>query len=549
MGQNKKSIANRATEGVRTTSVGGSTAVTSEVLLILTDIDVSAPLSMVAGNQAQATALGYMRGNTVPGITDDVTVPVTAFTWASSNANVATVNATGVISAVASGSVTITAVAQGTTSPVGSAQVTVVTPTPAIASIAVTPSNVSLNVSATQQFVATATYTDQTQGTPTPLVWDFSSGTTYASINSVTGVVTGVASFNTVIVRATSGNTAGTVQMAVYSSATTSQGYVPAVSDNFANYADTDTVLAAYNGTSSPPKNLVGYNNGYQGVWETNMGRTSSWRTEAFQLVSDPVFTKAVRMGQWGRNEYTHSINTAGSGPTGKLRYDLPSTLSVYWSSRYIRLQDASESPSGALANGWSARNDGSSYAYKIIADGFTGSSAPNGLQFRMVINSTSLWATDWHNHASYTESNLTTVRQSGTGNTLAAMDVHQSDTNSNTGWWHIINYYQRKSSTEYNIGFWIRRAYTRQGAALGIAPYDAASGSTIHQWYCRVCRYTRASGTIVAPLGINVATNGENMNSTISRSQFVFWQPIEVVDGSQYPDPYGLLALFSITP
>lgn len=87
-------------------------------------------LSLTTGGTGQLTATPRdASGNALAG---------RAVAWTTSNAGVATVSASGVVTAVAPGSATITATSEGRS---GSAAVTVTAPAPAIASVRVTPNN------------------------------------------------------------------------------------------------------------------------------------------------------------------------------------------------------------------------------------------------------------------------------------------------------------------------------------------------------------------------------------------------------------------------
>lgn len=548
MGQNKKSIANRATDGVRTTSVGGSTAVSSEVLLILTNITVTGPNELIVGNQGTAVASGYMVGGTVPGITEDTPVPVAAWVWSSSNPNVATVNAsTGVITAVASGSVTISVVAQGTSSPVGVLALPVVTPTPFLQSITVTPSNVSLNVGGSQTFAATGNYTDGTQATPTPLVWDFSSGTTYASINSVTGVVTGVASFNTVIVRATSGNTAGTVQMAVYSSATTSQGYVPLFSVDWDDYSDTTAAISQWEGTVAPfNANLGGYFDGYALTLQAESGTSLNWRYRAYSLVPDTTFGKAMRAGQWGRDEFTSlaAVNASQSCPTCRVTVTMPSTVSVYWDSRWVRFGKATDHPSGV--RGWTVDNDGSSH-YKFLGNEYSNAFAGSGsIQWRAEIDDGVQFKPN-PNNGSATETLMSNAAWRVQAGYPHVLTQPISATSNMDGWWNYRTCFIRTSAQTCYIGFFVRKGYYLDGTPLSSPTTTTpASYNSLAEgdWRGLIYRYTGAN----VPNGVARFGIGFNMNGRIDYTQYMYFGPIEVVDGSQYPDPYGMLAMFGVT-
>ncbi len=137
--------------------------------------------SLSTGNTEQFTATGTLSNNT----TEDLTSQVT---WASSDTTWATINSTGLATAVAPGPVTISAAFDGIT---GSTGLTVVAP-PTLQSIAVTPANTTLFTGNTEQFTATGTLSDDTTENLTSQVTWASSDTTWATINP-TGLATSVA--------------------------------------------------------------------------------------------------------------------------------------------------------------------------------------------------------------------------------------------------------------------------------------------------------------------------------------------------------------------
>lgn len=115
-----------------------------------------------------------------------------AVTWSSSDPVVATVNASGVVTAVAIGNVTIAASVDGV---VGSATVRVVPLPPALTGVTVSPDAVSLVAGGARALTATAT---QPSGAPAASV---TFGTTLPSVATVspTGVITAVAAGTTTI--------------------------------------------------------------------------------------------------------------------------------------------------------------------------------------------------------------------------------------------------------------------------------------------------------------------------------------------------------------
>lgn len=119
-------------------------------------------------------------------------------TWSSSNTSVATVDTTGVVSAVAVGPVIITATSEGKS---GSAAVTVSART--AASISVSPASVSITVGQTSQLTATVLDANHVVIVGAPVTWaiDKPAVATVSSSGLVTGLTQGTAS-----VTATSGS-------------------------------------------------------------------------------------------------------------------------------------------------------------------------------------------------------------------------------------------------------------------------------------------------------------------------------------------------------
>lgn len=135
------------------------------------------------------------------GSTRDITSTVT---WASSNPAIATIDANGLATAVAIGNTTITAtdnsMKQSTTLTVSNK---------VVSSITISPTNSTVLTGSTQQFTATATYSDNTTATVTTSATWTSSNTAAATINS-SGLATGVAAGTATITATFSGVTAST---------------------------------------------------------------------------------------------------------------------------------------------------------------------------------------------------------------------------------------------------------------------------------------------------------------------------------------------------
>jgi len=159
----------------------------------------------------QFTAAGYYNDQTNHDITTEVT-------WSSSNPSVATVNSSGLATAVAAGTTTITATSATASSysTRGSSGSTTLTVTSATLSfISVTPANPSIPVGVNQQFAATGTYSDGTSHDITPQVTWSSSDTSVATINS-SGLATAVA-VDTATITATSGSISGNTTLTITS--------------------------------------------------------------------------------------------------------------------------------------------------------------------------------------------------------------------------------------------------------------------------------------------------------------------------------------------
>ena len=178
-----------AADGFTATATLTVTAAT----VTITSIAVSpatASISMGATQQFTAVAT-YSNGST-----GNVTASAR---WASTNATVATVNSAGLATADSPGNTTISATLSGQA---GSATLTVTAPTPT--SIAVTPSHPSFINGSTQQFTATATYSNNATANVTSSVTWSSSNTPVATI-SAGGLATGQGGGTTTISAALNG--------------------------------------------------------------------------------------------------------------------------------------------------------------------------------------------------------------------------------------------------------------------------------------------------------------------------------------------------------
>lgn len=169
--------------------------VTTAAAKTITGIAVTpAAASVAVGATQQFTATATYSDNSTVNVTKTAA-------WKTGNTAVATVNSTGLATAVASGSTTVTASLSGVN---GTAAITVPAPAATVTSITVSASNASVAMGVTQQFTATATYSDgSTANVTTTATWT-AANTAVASIDS-TGLLTGVAAGSTTITAALNG--------------------------------------------------------------------------------------------------------------------------------------------------------------------------------------------------------------------------------------------------------------------------------------------------------------------------------------------------------
>lgn len=183
----------------------------------LLTIQVTGPNgTLVAGQSQQMTATGGFSDKTRQDLSNSAT-------WASSDNSVATVSSSGMLTAKAAGSCSITASKGGVS---GSFQLTV---KPALVSIAITPASITIAPKTTQQFAATGTFSDGSKQDLTASVSWSSSNTATATIGSsagTNGLALAVAAGNTTIT-ATSNSISGTAALTVSAATATSISVSP----------------------------------------------------------------------------------------------------------------------------------------------------------------------------------------------------------------------------------------------------------------------------------------------------------------------------------
>jgi hypothetical protein len=210
---------------------------------------VAPTLVSIAVTPANATNLvGATQQYTATGTYSDTSTQnlTSQAAWTSSKPAVATINTSGLATAVSAGSTTISAALAGVTN---GATLTVQTP-PALVSIAVTPANATNLVGATQQYTATGTYSDSsTQNLTSQAAWT-SSRTAVATINA-SGLATAVSAGSTTISAALAGVTNGTTLTVQAPPTLVSIAVTPANATNLVGATQQYTATGTYSDSST----------------------------------------------------------------------------------------------------------------------------------------------------------------------------------------------------------------------------------------------------------------------------------------------------------
>lgn len=181
--------------------------------------------SIAKGLTQQLTATGTFTDSSQSDLTDNVT-------WASGTPTVATVSNTGLAQSLTAGSTTVTA-----TSGSVSASVTLTVTAAVAESITITPAAPSSGVGLARQLTATGTFSDGTTADVTSIATWASSAPAIATVDSNTGLTTGV-SLGTTSISAKVGSATQSVSLAIVSNT-----WTPGASLLHARYAHTATLL------------------------------------------------------------------------------------------------------------------------------------------------------------------------------------------------------------------------------------------------------------------------------------------------------------------
>ncbi len=202
-------VATISASGLATAVASGSSAITASLsgvsgTAMLTVSASTATLTSIAVTPNSASiAVGATQQFTATGTYSDGSTKnlSSTATWTSGTTTVATISASGLATAVASGSTTITASLNGVN---GKATLTVSAASQGVTSIAVTPNPGSIAVGATQQFTATATYSNgSTANVSSMATWTVAN--TAVGTVSTSGLATAVAAGITTVTASLNG--------------------------------------------------------------------------------------------------------------------------------------------------------------------------------------------------------------------------------------------------------------------------------------------------------------------------------------------------------
>ena len=200
---NRPQVATVTSEGLVTAISSGTATITasSEGRSATATVNVSPrPVSSVVLSPGQATMTAGQSLQLTVSLTDDHGQVLTGrqVSFATSNVQVATVSAIGLVTGVAPGSVTITAISEGST---GTATI-LVTPEP-VASVDISPASGSVVVGSTLQLYATPRSAAGQPLSGRTITW--SSGAPGLASVSATGLVTGLTIGNAVVLASVEG--------------------------------------------------------------------------------------------------------------------------------------------------------------------------------------------------------------------------------------------------------------------------------------------------------------------------------------------------------
>jgi hypothetical protein len=289
--------------GLTTGAAAGSSTVTASLsgmtgnasltvmapTVTLTSISVTPSVASIAVDATQQfTATATYSNDSTANVTSTAS-------WTIATPAVATVNSTGLTTGAAAGSSTVTASLSGMT---GNASVTVMAPTVTLTSISVTPSSASIAVDATQQFTATATYSNgSTANVSSTASWTIATPAV-ATVNS-SGLTTGAAAGSSTVTASLSGMT-GNASLTVMAPTVTltSISVTPSVASIAVDATQQFTATATYSNDST-----------------ANVTSTASWTiaTPAIATVNSSGLTTGAAAGSTAVTASLNSISGSAS--------------------------------------------------------------------------------------------------------------------------------------------------------------------------------------------------------------------------------------------
>jgi uncharacterized protein YjdB len=294
-----------------------------------------ATASIVAGETRQLAATLRDANNNV--LSDR------AVAWTSSDEDIATVSATGLVTAVAPGAATITATSEGVS---GTAAITV-TPVP-VASVTVTPGTASVEVGSTVQLAAVARDADGNTLSGRSVSWSSNN----AGVATVTnaGVVRGVAPGSATIT-ATSEGVGGTSTITV--TAPPVDGTPPSVPQNLVALAVGPTVVNLNWSPSTDNVGVTGYRVFRNGT-QVGAPATPTFQDGGVSPNTTYSYTVAAvdAAGNVSSQSNPVSVSTPGTGG-GPIGSALPVRLPLSLGAVFYVAPNGSDANSGTLLAPW----------------------------------------------------------------------------------------------------------------------------------------------------------------------------------------------------
>ncbi len=292
-------------------SISGNAALTVTPATLVSIAVTPGNQSIAKGTSQQYTAIGTYTDNSTQNLTSVVA-------WTSSSTGVASIsNASGSQGLASSASQGMTTITAGLGTITGSTPLTVTAAT--LVSIAVTPANPTIYVSATQQYVATGTYTDGSMQVLTSAVTWSSSNTADATVSNASGsngLATGTgAGTVTITANLAPGNVSGSTGLIV----SPQYAYV-------ANYSS---------------NNIVQYSIGANGAL-TSTGASVATGTNPFFAIINPTNKYLYEVNITDNTLYGYSIGTGGALTfIQSISTDgTPAELLIDPSGQYLYVQD-----------------------------------------------------------------------------------------------------------------------------------------------------------------------------------------------------------------